>query len=36
MDIEVTYENGRYYADRDCPICGGLPLPFFSLYQIFS
>jgi hypothetical protein len=22
MDIEVTYENGRYYADRDCPICG--------------
>jgi hypothetical protein len=22
MDIEVTYENGRYYADRNCPICG--------------
>lgn len=22
MDIEIIYKNGRYYADRNCPICG--------------
>ena len=21
MDIEIIYKNGRYYADRNCPIC---------------
>jgi len=22
MDIDIKYENGRYYANRNCPICG--------------
>jgi len=24
MDIQITYEKGRYYANRNCPICGDI------------